>query len=47
MVGMLSPYGGKEDNLAISCDDIADMLETANMPIAYGNEESSAEGIQE
>ena len=47
MVGMLSPYGGNEDNLAISCDDIADMLETANMPIAYGDEESPAEGVQE
>ena len=33
----ISCYGGKDETLAITCDDIADLLETANMPLAYGN----------
>ena len=37
LVGMISCYGGKDETLAITCDDIADLLETANMPLAYGN----------
>lgn len=37
LVGLISCNGGTEETLAIPCDVIADLLETANMPLAYGN----------
>ena len=37
LVGMISCFGGMDETLTITCDDIADLLKTANMPLAYGN----------
>lgn len=38
LVGMISSYNGTKGNLAITCDDIFDFLDTANMPIALAPE---------